>query len=60
MNKRQMTAQIAALLSDLTVGMFALVAENESGNLLQQRCRELRSTLNALLNYVDRWDDGNK
>jgi hypothetical protein len=40
--------RVAALLSDLVAGLFALATEHETGDLLAQRQREIRATLHAL------------
>jgi len=50
-------ARVGALMSDLTMGFFALVVGLEKGSQLAQRRRELTATLNALLILLREWEE---
>jgi hypothetical protein len=46
-------AQAGAVMSDLVAGVHALVTENEKGELLTQRVKELKASANALIRWVE-------
>jgi len=50
---RVVVANTGALMADLVAGIHALVTENEKGELLDQRVRELQATLGALALNVE-------
>lgn len=47
-------AQIGACMSDLVVGVHALVTEREKGALLKQRVSEIKSSANAIIQLAEK------
>lgn len=46
-------AHLGAVLSDLTAQLFAFAVENETGQLLEVRRREIHGTLKSIAAMVD-------
>lgn len=49
----RLSAVLGNLLADLTVGVVALLTENETGELLKQRKTELLTTLYAMVRHIE-------
>lgn len=51
--QKHVTGQIGVNVRDLVANVHALVTEGETGELLQERLRELRASANALLRHSE-------
>lgn len=52
--KSRSVQQMGAILSDLVAGVYALITENETGELLNQRLRELKASCDSLMMHAER------
>ena len=53
MDKRAIAAHMGACMSDLVADVFALVTENETGSMLDQRLLNVRASAHSIIHWAE-------